>query len=641
MLCEKIVIFVPYEVSKKYSKKNDTITIMKAKTLILSAVAVLAASCTTNTATWSPAGDNIKTRWASEITPENVHKEYPRPQMVREQWQSLNGLWDYAISPAAQEEMPEAEGQILVPFCIESSLSGVGRSITGEDALWYNRTFKIPRHWRSSHIILHFEAVDWAAQVWVNGKPACSHTGGYTSFGVDITPYLEKGRTQTVTVKVLDGTDNALQPRGKQVSNPHSIWYTAVSGIWQSVWMEPVSASHIAGFTAVPDIDAKQVKFAVETTGAQPGDQIKVSVTGNDRTCEATFEAGAEGTVELGEELRLWSPDDPYLYDLNVSLCRDGKVIDIVKGYTAMRKIATYTDADGHKRMALNGEPLFHYGPLDQGWWPDGLYTAPSDEAMRYDLIKTKDLGFNMIRKHIKIEPATWYRACDELGLLVWQDMPSMDDNRSLHWLRDMYIDDAPVDCEWPHTEAQRNTYYKEWGEIIAQRKAFPCIVVWVPFNEAWAQFNTREAVEFTRAQDPTRLINPASGGNFVRNHGGDILDYHHYPHPHMGIWESESVNALGEYGGIGLPLEGHVWNIDRKWGYVQYPDIKSVTDEYVNFASMLEPLVKEGLSAAVYTQTTDVEGEVNGLMTYDREVVKVEEARVRAANEAVIAAMK
>ena len=613
---------------------------MKNMIVAMAALLLAVVSCNEAEPVWSPVGENIRTRWAAEVSPRNSHPEYPRPQMIRKKWASLNGLWNYAVSPASADEMPQPDGTILVPFCIESSLSGVGRTVSPDEALWYSREFTVPLKWRKDDVLLHFEAVDWDARVWINGIEACHHTGGYTSFDVNVTPYLVRGAKQNVTVKVLDATDNGLQPRGKQVSEPSGIWYTSVSGIWQSVWMEPVGKSRIVSCTAEPDLASSSVKMNVISKSLNGGEMLTVRVHGPEKTYEAVADAFEGSCSIVIDGVRPWSPEDPYLYDIDVTLTKNGKTLDEVRTYTAMRNISVVEDAAGHKRMALNGKPLFQYGPLDQGWWPDGLYTPPTDEAMRYDLKITKDLGFNMIRKHIKIEPSTWYRACDEMGILVWQDMPSMDDNHLLEWNTGAYTDESAERAEWPGDASQRATYYKEWGEIITARKMFPCIVVWVPFNEAWAQFDTRKAVAFTRSLDPTRLINPSSGGNFVRNHGGDIFDVHHYPNPEMKFTEASSVNVLGEYGGIGLPLEGHLWDIGHKWGYVEYSDSKEVTDEYVRFAAMLEPMVVNGVSAAVYTQTTDVEGEVNGLMTYDREIIKVDAARVKAANESVIAAM-
>ncbi len=632
--------------------RKITLTLLVAAGLI----GRLSLSAQNPTADWAPVDGHISTRWAASVNPENAHPEYPRPEMARKAWVNLNGLWNYRITPASAtyESISEAladgsvpEGHILVPYPIESSLSGVGRTVSEEEALWYRREFTIPDSWKGKRVRLNFGAVDWQADVYVNGHHAGTHTGGFTSFTFDITDYLTEG-TQSLAVRVYDATENDFQPRGKQVKKPDGIWYTAVTGIWQTVWLEPVGESAIADYNAVADIDEGTLTVTVNTCGMREGDVVKVSMLrarkGYDTSRPALFSV-AKASGKPGESITLkprrfskWSPDEPYLHGLRITLWRDGKRIDKIQGYTAMRKISKERDAAGKLRMFLNNEALFQYGPLDQGWWPDGLYTAPTDEALKHDLIMTKEYGFNMIRKHIKVEPSRWFYYCDQLGILVWQDMPCFSDNRQSQW---DFTHGYDAGTDFPATEEQKANYYKEWGEIISQVKKFPCIVAWVPFNENWSQFDTREAVEFTREADPTRLINMASGGNWVSGGCGDILDSHHYPGPHIWVWDPDMVVVLGEYGGIGLPLEGHTWQSDRNWGYVQYNSSEEVTKVYEDYAEKLGELVEEGVSAAVYTQTTDVEGEVNGLMTYDREVNKLIVDRVRAANEAVIARMK
>ncbi len=593
---------------------------------------------------WSPAGDNIRTRWAEEVKPDAVLQEYPRPQMVREQWKCLNGLWDYAITKSDAETMPKAEGRILVPFAAESSLSGVGRTVTADDALWYRTEFTVPKDWKKSRILLHFDAVDWKAQVWVNGREAGVHTGGYTAFTLDITPFLKKG-SQEMVVKVLDGTNNRLQPRGKQVKKPSGIWYTAVTGIWQSVWMEPVSTKgYISDYKVSSDIDASTITFTPQCENAAEGDKVRFSVTYNgEAVAEAEAPAGESITIKIADP-HLWTPDTPDLYDFKATLCSKGrKEIDKVTGYTAMRKIGIAYDQAGHKRMTLNDRILFQYGPLDQGWWPDGLYTAPCDEALRYDIEITKKFGFNMIRKHIKVEPARWYMWCDKLGVLVWQDMPSISSCYKGVWSQN--VKDAKGRNYYNSgkdsqlSDEAKATYRKEWKEIIDQLDKFQCIVVWVPFNEGWAQFDTGKIVDFTRSLDNSRLINGASGGNWVKGEMGDILDSHYYPQPKMRIIDTALVNVLGEYGGIGLPLKGHTWDINKKWGYIQYKTSDEVTKQYVDYTKDLLKIAAEGCAAAVYTQTTDVEGEVNGLMTYDRKVIKLDMEQLNKANSAVIEA--
>ncbi|MBQ9711392.1 MAG: beta-galactosidase, partial [Bacteroidales bacterium] len=464
-----------------------------------------------------------------------------------------------------------------------------------------------------------------------------------------VTPYLKGKGEQTLVVKVLDATDDNTQPRGKQVSNPGGIWYTSVSGIWQTVWLEPVAEASIQSYVPVAEIGRSSLTFDVDVAGAKSGDTVEVkvregavgfnpenSVSGG-LFAMSSSPVGKKLVVTLnGRDVKLWSPDNPYLYSVEILLKRGNKTLDRVEGYAAMREVGILTDADGHKRISLNGESLFQLGPLDQGWWPDGLYTAPTDEALRLDVEKTKDLGYNMIRKHIKVEPQRWYYYCDAEGILVWQDMPSITDSRFNKWATRDYTSGT----DWDAPRKERDTYYKEWGEIIDQLKFHPSIVVWVPFNEAWAQFETEKAVAFTKEKDPTRLVNPSSGGNFVEGLG-DILDNHHYPNPAMYLWNPDLVNVLGEYGGIGLPLEGHLWQADRNWGYVQYKNGEEVLAEYEKFADELIGLIKDGCAAAVYTQTTDVEIEVNGLMTYDRKVVKMDQSKLRDVNRRIISAQK
>ncbi len=608
----------------------------------LSLVLGLALACTQQekeTFTWAPLTDHILSPWAADVDPANPLPEYPRPQMEREAWQSLNGLWDYVITPRDADVCPqEADGKILVPFAIESALSGVGKHITEEDALWYRTTFTVPKKWKKQQIWLNFQAVDWGTEVWVNGQYVGAHTGGFTAFSFNITPYLKKGQ-QELLVKVIDGTDNNEQPRGKQVSRPKGIWYTAVSGIWQTVWLEPTpTETRIARYQAVPGSDATSFSLFAWVEGAQPGDLINMRVKDSEGACVEECAPVGQPVMLFPENPHQWSPEDPYLYDIEFALERDGKIIDKVEGYGALREVQEVIDKAGHKRMGLNGKPYFEFGPLDQGWWPDGLYTAPTDEALRYDIEQTKAFGYNMIRKHIKVEPARWYYWCDKLGILVWQDMPCITDSRLGHWTIPTW---AKPEDDSKLTDSAKATYYKEWGEIMDQQQVFPCIVVWVPFNEAWAQFDTYEVVDFTRAKDPSRLINSASGGNSYPN-CGDILDNHHYPNPQMYFYsDNTQIDVLGEYGGIGWAVEGHLWQPDRNWGYVKFNSYEEVLAQYREYAQQLKKIIADGVSAAVYTQTTDVEVEVNGLMTYDRVVTKMPSEELFEINQDVIAALK
>ena len=585
---------------------------------------------------WAPLQEHILTPWASQVDPQNPLPEYPRPQLERVAWQSLNGLWDYAIGPK-EGEQPAPEGKILVPFAVESALSGVGRHITADDALWYSTHFSIPKKWKGQEIWLNFQAVDWSTEVWLNGQRVGSHTGGYTAFSFNITPYIIKGKQQLV-VKVLDATDNNEQPRGKQVSKPEGIWYTPVSGIWQTVWIEPTpTQARLVNYKAVTEDEGESLVVTPVVEGTKEGDKVVVRFLDGPQLLEEHRLAPGQSVTLMPADPQLWSPERPFLYGLEFCIERDGKMIDKVQGYAALREIKEMTDEAGHKRIGLNGKPYFQFGPLDQGWWPDGLYTAPTDEALRYDIEQTKAFGFNMIRKHIKVEPARWYYWCDKLGILVWQDMPSVGDNRLGSW--NMWSWASPED-DSRLTESAKATYYKEWGEIMEQQQVFPCIVVWVPFNEAWAQFDTYKVVEFTKEKDPSRLVNAASGGNSYRE-CGDIFDSHNYPDPKMKFTsEGKQIDVLGEYGGIGWPVEGHLWQPDRNWGYVQYKSGEEVLAQYREYALQLEKIIAEGVSAAVYTQTTDVEGEVNGLMTYDRAVTKMPADELYKINREVIEAL-
>ncbi len=581
-------------------------------------------------AQWKPVGDKIKTKWAEQINPKNVLPEYPRPQLERTDWVNLNGEWEYAIKPKGQAEPAAFDGNILVPFAVESSLSGVQKEVGENNELWYKRTFSVPANWKSKDIVLNFGAVDWKADVFVNDILIGSHQGGFTPFSFNITPYLTGKSNQKLVVRVWDPSDKGYQPRGKQTSNPEGIWYTPVTGIWQTVWLEPVATNHITSVKSIPDIDNGTMNVTVGTSAPC----CNTSVVEVKLLDKGQVVASAKGLQ--GKELRLavqnptlWDPANPYLYDMKVLLIKDGKVLDDVKSYTAFRKISSKRDANGVMRMQLNNKNLFQYGPLDQGWWPDGLYTAPTDEALLYDIVKTKDWGFNMIRKHVKVEPARWYYHCDKEGILVWQDMPSGDMGNQ--WDPHTYNGGTDKD----RSAASVANYYQEWKEIMDMCISYPSIVVWVPFNEAWGQFDTEKVAEWTKNYDPSRLVNPASGGN--HRACGDILDLHNYPGPNMFLYDPQRVTVLGEYGGIGLPLENHLWWNKRNWGYVQFKNSDEVTAEYVKYADDLKGMVDRGFSAAVYTQTTDVEGEVNGLMTYDRKEIKINEAAVKKANQAVI----
>lgn len=579
---------------------------------------------------WAPVEGKIATPWASKVNPQAPLPEYPRPQMVRDTWLNLNGLWDYAIRPRDNSAARGYDGSILVPFPVESSLSGVGKTVGKDNLLVYRRTVTLPSGFRNRRVLLHFGAVDWKCDVTVNGKPVGTHSGGYDPFSFDITEALKRSGSQEIIVSVWDPSDEGPQPRGKQVREPKGIWYTPVTGIWQTVWLEAVPETHLRAVKLTPDTDASTVKMTADVSALKSGDRIKLSVWEGTKKIGEAESATNEASVSI-PQARKWSPADPFLYDVRVAVTRKGKTVDEVRSYVGMRKISMARDSKGIQRMLLNDEMLFQYGPLDQGWWPDGLYTAPTDEALLFDVQKTKDLGFNMIRKHVKVEPARWYYHCDRLGMLVWQDMPSGDmGNR---WDSRPGIIGRATDKD--RTPESEKIFRDEWKAIIDANIHFPSIVVWVPFNEGWGQFKTEEITEWTMKYDPTRLVNSASGGNFYET--GHIFDLHNYPEPAMPmpkLFGEKQVIVLGEYGGLGLPLEGHTWQDKNNWGYQSFTSQSELLAKYEEYITALQDLIRKGLSAAIYTQTTDVEIETNGLMTYDRKVIKMPEARLRNIHE-------
>ncbi len=545
----------------------------------------------------------LRTRWAAEVTPANAWPEYPRPQMVRAAWTNLNGMWDYAITARNVARPATWDGKILVPFAVESQLSGVQRAVSPTQRLWYRRSFTAPVIPRDGRLLLHFGAVDWQATVWLNGIRIGEHRGGYDPFSFDVTTALRPG-TQELVVAVWDPTDNGPQPRGKQVLKPNGIWYTAVTGIWQTVWLEPVPGPHIDDLVVVPDIDVSTVRVRVQTRGATT--PVRIAATAYvDGKVVATSSApdGQEITLQI-PEVRLWSPDNPFLYDLKVSLSSG----DMIHSYFGMRKIAVASDSAGVRRLFLNNKPLFEYGMLDQGWWPDGLYTPPTEAAMRFDIETMQHLGFNMIRKHVKVEPDRWYHLADSLGMLVWQDMPSGDNT----------------------TPEAKAAFATELKHVIDARRNHPAIVMWVPFNEGWGQHDTEKIAAWIKAYDPSRLVNNSSG--WTDHQVGDVSDVHAYPGPAMPALEPMRAAVLGEFGGLGLPLADHTWVDRNNWGYRSFPDTVALGAAYRDLLHQLTFLVADGLAAAVYTQTTDVEVEVNGLMTYDRAIIKLPADAITAA---------
>lgn len=602
---------------------------MKIKTVLAILVVIQAlTSCNTGISdSWKPADNPIFTVWGEELDPASPWPEYPRPGMERHDWMNLNGLWDYSIGPR-DGQRPPAEGKILVPFPVESALSGVKRRLTDSLAIWYYRDFTLPAEWKGKQVLLNFEASDWETLVVVDGKEVVTHRGGYDPFSCNITDALSKRRTHTIGVKVTDPTDKGDQPRGKQVSDPRGIWYTPSSGIWQTVWLEPVNRSWISDLRIIPDPDNKQLSITVSeercrgAEGCPPLDSAPslAEVTVYFRGDSITTITGSAGEKLVADipDMHLWSPDDPALYDIRVRLVTGGTESDMVMTYAGMRKISVVTGADGFKHMMLNGTFLWQNGPLDQGFWPDGLYTPPSDAAMTYDLEMLKKMGFNMLRKHVKVENRRFYYHTDRLGLLVWQDMPSGDN----------HISGEEPDISKSSSDSA--IFVNELTRMIETKFNNPSIIMWVIFNEGWGQYRTAAMTDYVASLDTTRLVNSASG--WTDRGTGDILDIHHYPDPVIPDADKSRALVLGEFGGLGLPVDGHTWEL-KNWGYQKMSDSTDLLKRYEEFYAIIKKMVREkGLNATVYTQTTDVETETNGLMTYDRKVDKMGYENIRKA---------
>lgn len=575
---------------------------------------------------WKPVGDKIATEWKSKVTPDNAWQEYPRPQLVRTAWQNLNGLWEYAIRPKGESKPRVFDGKILVPFCVESSLSGVGKPLLPTQELWYKKQISLPSNWNGKNIILHFGAVDYKTSVYLDDKLVGEHTGSSDPFSFDITAYLN-GRPQELIVKVWDPTDSETQPRGKQVLKPVGFWYTAVSGIWQTVWLEPVAKTRIYSLNPVANIDDQSVDLVSQLENPQGNERLKVSVFRKGKMVLETDELYKPSIGLKIPKPELWTPASPALYDLKVEVTRDGKLLDQFSSYFAMRKISLGKDLNGDVKLMLNNEPLFQWGVLDQGWWPESLLTPPTDEALKYDMEVLKRLGFNMIRKHIKVEPARFYFHADTMGLLVWQDMPSgfvrSDPKQHVSF-------DAELD--WDRPDESARTFEQEWKSIMDNLRFFPSIVVWVPFNEGWGQYDSERISAWTENYDKTRLVNATSG--WTDRKVGTMFDAHQYPGPSMepGIQNPGRAMVLGEFGGLGWPVKGHIWDAGRNnWGYRTFLSESDYTRAYSKVIRNVYPLISRGLAAAIYTQTSDVEAEVNGLLTYDRKRLKVDEAEAIA----------
>ena len=566
---------------------------------------------------WKVQSVEIPTRWAKEVSPVNALTAYPRPQMVRPRWQNLNGLWSYAITAKGAKAPVKFDGQILVPYPLESALSGVKKSLQPEQNLWYKRSFNKPQLKPGERVLLHFDAVDWQATVFLNGKQIGEHSGGYTGFTYDITAVVKQG-TNRLTVKVYDATDRGINPHGKQVLVPNGIWYTPSSGIWQTVWLETVPAVSISNLKLTPEVDKSQLDLTVT---APEGYTVAIVYFSGGRAV-GTAEGRSNAQIVLPvSDARLWSPDDPFLYDLTVKLKKSGKTIDEVKSYFGMRKVEIKKDDKGIERIFLNNKYTYNLGTLDQGFWPDGLYTAPTDEALKFDIQAEKAMGFNTIRKHIKIEPSRWYYWADKLGMLVWQDMVN------------------PANT----TKECQDEFEKESKEVITQLYNHPSITTWIVFNEGWGAYDQGRITQMIKDADSSRIVDGHTGENYfkwspkdVNNKWGnsDMTDIHAYPSPKIPPYLTGKARVLGEFGGIGVSVEGHVWDdFAAGWGYGKTVDPKTMAAKYAAMVDTLKTLETQGLSGSIYTQSFDVETEQNGLITYDRQLIKMPLVTIREIN--------
>jgi beta-galactosidase/beta-glucuronidase len=628
--------------------------------------ALLISSASLSAQNWKPANPKLMTEWGEKVSPENAWKEYPRPQFVRESWLNLNGLWDYAIAPKTAGQPVKFDGKILVPYAVESALSGAGKSFTPQDRLWYRRTVTLPKDWADHRVLLHFGAVDYECVLWVNGGIVGSHVGGSDAFSFDATEFLKSGENE-LSLAVTDPTDTGEQPRGKQQLSPKGIWYTPVSGIWQTVWLEPVpKENYLAELRFTPDVDGKRLKIIPLANTAVEQDDLAVKITARAKdkvVGSTTIRVNREGILNLSD-IQLWSPESPFLYDLTAELVRVkapfenrtegknrsklpsfgeqeratyaklepiGKPIDKVESYFAMRKLSLGAGPKSQQpHLRLNDKPIFQHGPLDQGWWPDGLLTPPSDEAMIWEIKWLKDAGFNMLRKHIKVEPARYYYHCDRLGILIWQDMPS-GFNKALRNYREDHGE--PV-----RLSTSREQHELELRRMIDRLYNHPSIVMWVIHNEGWGQYESPALSRWVKAIDSSRWVNGISG--WLDQNVSDIYDIHTYQEiPLAPSQKDDRAIVIGEYGGVGWPVAGHLWDAEkRNWGYQTYQTQEDYAKALTKKVEALVPMVRDlGLSAAVYTQTTDVEGEVNGFMTYDRKKIKIAPEALSKMNQQLI----
>lgn len=596
---------------------------MKKQLFFAWAILCLSAS-NASAQTWKPGYTHIPTRWTKQVSPANAHKEYPRPQMVRKNWKNLNGLWEYAIVQKDAAPPSQYNGKILVPYPVESALSGVKRVLLPTENLWYRTSIPRPVTKANEKVLLHFGAVDWQATVYVNGIEVGMHEGGYQNFSFDITDALKCGNNE-IGVKVFDPTDKGFQPVGKQTLTPANIYYTPTSGIWQTVWLETVPETHIEKIKTVPDID-KQTLYV--TVNASANARVEITAMYGGKPVSKMEGAAGETMALPVKNAKLWSPESPNLYDLSVRLMdNNGKQLDAAQSYFGMRKIAVGKDDKGIERILLNNKYVYQLGVLDQGFWPDGLYTAPNDEALAFDIKAIKAMGFNTIRKHIKIEPARWYYHADKEGMIVWQDM---------------------VQPSFSLSDNAKAAFEKEMAENIEQLNNYPCITTWVLFNERWGAYDQQRLSAQIGKLDPSRILNAHSGEvlyvNEANRHvpddlpkyvGSAMTDIHSYPNPMLPEKQAGKAMVLGEFGGVGVSVPYHQHNDLQAWGYVQVKP-KELEGKYEMMINQLKNLEAKGLSASIYTQPFDVEDEENGLLTYDREIVKIPFEKIRQLNSAI-----
>lgn len=576
----------------------------------------------------------MKTRWTDKVDKIQPWKEYPRPQLVRENWQNLNGTFRYAITDITDEIPKNFDGDILVPFAVESQLSGVEKRISEKELLWYEKKFVLDSCFKSKRVMLNFGAVDWYCRVYINGTKIGEHKGGYVPFSFDITDFLTDGEN-TLNLRVFDPTDKSMQPRGKQASKSHGFWYTATTGIWQTVWLEPVDEIHINRIKLLPDIDSAVINVKTDITGS-----AKIFASVKDGENEIfSGEISADENISI-PDMKLWNPENPFLYDISIKLFDGDRETDSVSSYFGMRKYSIGKDKDGLPRLMLNNEPYFQRGLLDQGYWCDGILTQPTDEAMIFDIQSMKDLGFNMLRKHIKVEPARWYYHCDRIGMIVWQDMVSGIDKLNLILVGALpnikltKIKDNKYRLFGREDKKFRDEFEKELYEVIDALYNCPCIGCWVPFNEAWGQFDAKRIGEEVKAYDPSRIVDHASGWH---DQGGpDLNSMHRYIVPVTLPKLDSRPFALTEFGGLSYIIPEHAYNVSKSFGYnVNYKSSEQLTEAYRKLhEKQVIPLVKKGLCATVYTQVSDVEFEINGMFTYDREVLKIDAQTVMDINK-------